>query len=315
MSQLSFLSLAVRKELRCEKFLSEMDEIVPWERWIERIRTHYPTGKGGRPPHDLELMLRIHCLQQWHGLSDPAVEEAIYDRNSFQKFLKIDLLSDHVPDESAVLRFRHLLEAHGLAKEMFAVVQDYLAEHGLILKEGTAVDATLIAAPSSTKNAAKARDPEMSSTKKGNRWYFGMKAHIGVQSKGKPFIHSIETTTAKVSDKAKMDALVHGEENNVFGDKGYFDEENKRKARQDGVFYGVLDRARRNRPLSASQKKRNKKCSRVRSKVEHPFQIVKCQWNYRKTRYRGLAKNTGQILTLFGLANLFMARKSLLSAL
>ncbi len=314
MSQLSFLSLAMRKTLRCEKFLSEMDAIVPWERWLERIRPHYPTGEGGRPPHDLELMLRIHCLQQWNGLSDPAVEEAIYDRNSFQKFLKIDLLSDRVPDESAVLRFRHLLESHGLAKEMFAVVQDYLAEHGLILKEGTAVDATLIAAPSSTKNVAKARDPDMSSTKKGNRWYFGMKAHIGVQTKGQPFIHSVETTTAKVSDKAKMQDLLHGNEDSIFGDKGYFDEDNKRKARKAGVFYGVLDRAKRNHPLSSAQKKRNKKCSRVRAKVEHPFQIVKCQWHYRKTRYRGLDKNTGQILTLFSLANLFMARKPLLSA-
>lgn len=309
MGQLSFLSLGIRKKLRCEAFMAEMNAVIPWSEWLGKIRPHYATGEGGRPPHALELMLRIHCLQQWNNLSDPAMEEAIYDRNSFQRFLDIDLLSDRVPDESAILRFRHLLEAHGLAKELFNLANTYLAKKGLMLKEGTIVDATLIAAPSSTKNKTKSRDPEMSSTKKGNRWYFGMKAHIGCQTKGKPLVHSIEATTASVHDNAKMDALLHGEETSVFGDKGYFDESNKRKARESGIFYGVLDRAKRGKKLSTSQEKRNHKCASVRAKVEHPFQIIKCQWGYNKTRYRGIRKNAGQLHMLFALANLFMCRK------
>ncbi|MCP4399758.1 MAG: IS5 family transposase [bacterium] len=313
MSQLSFLSIGLgKKRLRCERFLDEMSSVMPWDCLCTLIRPHYATGKGGRPPIPLEQMLKIHCLQQWYGLSDPAMEEAIYDRNSFQKFLKIDLLSDQVPDETTILNFRHLLEEHDLARKIFDEINAYLMHKGLLLKEGTIVDATLIDAPSSTKNTDKKRDPEMSSTKKGNQWYFGMKAHIGTQLRGKPLIHSVETGTAKEHDKKKKDDLMHGNERAEFGDKGYADDKDKRKARGKGVFYGVLDKAKRGKKLSSKQKRRNKKLSSVRAKVEHPFQILKCQWGYSKVRYRGLKKNDGQIVMLCALANIFMVRRSLL---
>lgn len=314
MSQLSFLSLGLgKKRLRCERFLQEMDQVMPWERLCGLIRSHYARGVGGRPPVSLERMLRIHCLQQWYGLSDPAMEEAIYDRNSFQRFLSIDLLSDRVPDETTILNFRHLLEEHDLSGKIFDEINAHLTECGLMLQEGTIVDATLIAAPSSTKNADKKRDPEMSSTQKGNQWHFGMKAHIGTQLRGKPLIRSVEMTSAKAHDKTKKDDLMHGDERVESGDKGYADDKDKRAARQKGVFYAVLDKAKRGKKLSTKQKRRNKKLSRVRAKVEHPFQIIKCQWGYRKTRYRGLKKNGGQITMLCALANIFMVRKPLLS--
>lgn len=313
MSQLSFLSLGIgKKRLRCERFLAEMDAVMPWAGLCALIRPYYSSGKGGRPPMPLERMLKIHCLQQWYGLSDPAMEEAIYDRNSFQRFLEIDLLSERVPDETTILNFRHLLEEHNLARKIFDRVNGYLEDKGLLLKEGTIVDATLIDAPSSTKNSKKERDPEMSSTRKGNQWYFGMKAHIGAQVRGKPLIHSVETSTAKSHDKSKKEDLMHGEEKAEFGDKGYADDKDKRKARKKGVFYGVLDKAKRGKKLSQKQKRRNKKLSSVRAKVEHPFQILKCQWGYKKVRYRGLAKNEGQVVMLCALANIFMVRRLLL---
>jgi len=243
MSQLSFLSIGLgKKRLRCERFLDEMRTVMPWDRLCGLIKPHYATGKGGRPPMPLEQMLKIHCLQQWYNLSDPAMEEAIYDRNSFQRFLEIDLISNHVPDETTILNFRHLLETHNLARKIFNEINAYLTERGLLLpkgtevKEGTIVDATLIDAPSSTKNASKKRDPEMTSTKKGNQWYFGMKAHIGTQLRGKPLIHSVETGTAKEHDKKKKDELMHGNEQAEFGDKGYADDKDKRAARKKGVF-------------------------------------------------------------------------------
>ncbi len=314
MSQLSFLSIGLgKKRLRCERFLDEMSAVMPWNRLCALIVPHYATGTGGRPPMPLERMLKIHCLQQWYRLSDPAMEEAIYDRNSFQRFLQIDLLSDPVPDETTILNFRHLLETHDLARRIFDEINAYLSQQGLLLQEGTITDATLIDAPSSTKNRDKKRDPEMSSTKKGNQWYFGMKAHIGTQLRGKPLIHSVETSTAKAHDKTKKDDLMHGNERAEFGDKGYADDKDKRAARKKGVFYGVLDKAKRGKKLSGKQKHRNKKLSSVRAKVEHPFQILKCQWGYSKTRYRGLKKNDGQIVMLCALANIFMVRRSLLS--
>gem|GEM_PF-7076172 len=224
---------------------------MPWDRLCALIEPHYATGQGGRPPVPLERMLRIHCLQQWYDLSAPMMEEWIYDRNSFQRFLSIDLLAD------------------------------------------------------------KKRDPEMTSTKKGDQWYFGMKAHIGTQVRGKPLIHSVETSTAKAHDKTKKDDLMHGDEQVECGDKGYADDKDKRAAREKGVFYAVLDKAKRSKKLSGKQKRRNKKISRVRAKVEHPFQILKCQWGYRKVRYRGLKKNDGQIVMLCALANIFMVRRSL----
>lgn len=314
MSQLSFLSYGLgKKRLRCERFLEEMAAVIPWDRLCALIAPHYGSGAGGRPSMPLERMLRIHFLQQWYALSDPGMEEAIYDRNSFQRFLSIDLLSNPVPDETTILNFRRLLERHGLAREIFEEINRVLTQKGLLVKEGTIVDATLIAAAPSTKNRDRKRDPEMSQTKKGNQWYFGMKAHIGTQIRGKPLIRSVETSTAKAHDKMKKDDLMHGDERVECGDKGYADDKDKRASRAKGVFYAMLDKAKRGKKLSGKQKRRNKKLSSVRAKVEHPFQIIKCQWGYRKVRYRGIAKNDGQITILCALANIFMVRKPLLS--
>lgn len=311
MFQNSFLALAQNKKLRCERFLDEMEKVIPWGKMVGKILPHYEQAEIGRKKKEATLMLKIYFLQQWYNLSDPAAEEAIYDRNSFQKFLGIDLLSESVPDETTILNFRHLLEEYQLQKKFFEIVKKILEERGLLLREGTIVDATIIIAPSSAKNRNKERDPEMSSTKKGNDWYFGMKAHVGTDDHS-GLVHSLETTTAKVHDNAVVKKLWHGKERRKWGDKGYYDEEAKRMAREGGIFWGVLDRGKRGHGLSLSQKKRNKKFSSVRSKVEHPFQVLNCQWKYEKVRYRGLFKNTMQLFTLFALINLFRSRKALL---
>jgi IS5 family transposase len=310
MNQPSFLAISHQKKLRCERFLDEMEDIIPWDAFLERILPLNPARATGRKRTDALLLLKIHFLQQWYNLSDPGAEEAIYDRNSFQKFLGIDLLADSVPDETTILHFRHLLESHGLQQEFFSVVRGLLEEACLLMRQGTIVDATIIEAPSSTKNREKKRDPDMSSTKKNGEWHFGMKAHIGVDV-ASGFVHTVETSTAKVHDKAKVEALFHGDEQAKFGDKGYVGDDEKRQARKDGIFWGILDKGRRNHPLSRSQKQRNRKLSSIRAIVEHPFQVIKCQWGYTKTRYRGLRKNTGHLFTLFMLANLFKARRKL----
>jgi len=310
----SFLSLALgKRKLRCERFLDEMDQVIPWYRLINKVDKHYKEKKTGRNRIETKLLLKIYFLQQWYNLSDPGAEEAIYDRNSFQKFLKIDLLSDNVPDETTILNFRHSLEENNLQEKFFKIMNKVLEKNNLIVKEGTILDATIITAPTSTKNEDKKRDEEMSSTKKGNNWYFGMKAHIGVDHKS-GIVHSIEATTAKIHDKEKQNDLLHGEEKAIFGDKGYYKEEDKREMREKEIFCGILDKAKRNHSLSNKQKRRNKKLSSVRAKVEHPFQVIKCQWGYRKVRYKGLLKNTMQLNVLFGLANLYMNRKKLMQA-
>lgn len=311
MRQTSFLSLAQKKKLRCERFLDEMKIVVPWEQLTAIITPYYKEPDTGRKKKELIIMLKIHFLQQWYGLSDPGIEEAIYDRNSFQKFLAIDLLSYAVPDETTVLNFRHLLEEHGLQKILFKAVIHHLEDKNMTIKNGTIVDATIVAASSSTKNNDKKRDPEMSSTKKGDKWHFGMKAHIGVDSKI-GIVHTLETTTAKVHDSVVMEELLHGKEKAVFGDKGYANNEAKKQAREKGIFWGILDKARRNQALSSGQQKKNKKLSRVRAIVEHPFQVIKCQWKYTKARYKGLLKNTLQLYTLFALYNLFKMRRNLI---
>jgi len=307
--QASFLAIAHQKKLRCEKFLSEMDRIMPWEKFMERILPHYAEKEVGRKRKELLMMLRIYFLQKWYDLSDPGMEDAIYDRNSFQKFLGIDLLSDAVPDETTICKFRHLLEHHRLQEEFFAIVRDLLAIKGLLLTQGTIMDATIIAAPSSTKNKNGKRDPAMSSTKKGNQWYFGMKAHVGTDTKG--IVHSLEATAAKVHDAAVAAELCHGREQAKFGDKAYGNKEDKKRARQDGVFYGIADKGTRHHPLSASQKKRNRKLSSVRSFVEHPFQVIKCQWKFRKVRYRGIEKNELHLFALFLCCNLYRVRRQM----
>ncbi len=314
MPQNSFLTIAMnKKKLKCERFLDEMSEVVPWGKFAGKIKPYYKEKDTGRKKTNLVLLLKIYCLQQWYGLSDPGAEEAIYDRNSFQKFLGIDLLANNVPDETTILNFRRLLEEHRLQTEFFEVVKEILDKKGLIVKNGTITDATIISAPSSTKNKSKKRDNEMTSTKKGNQWYFGMKGHIGVDADS-GIVHSVLTTTAKEHDKTKQNNLLHGKESAVFGDKGYYSETDKKECRKKGIYYGVLDKAKRGHKLSNGQTKRNRKISSIRAKVEHPFRVLKCLWKYNKVRYRGLLKNSMQLYALFGLANLYMARKILLSA-
>ncbi len=312
MYQNSFLSLAQQKKLRCERFLEEMEKIIPWEKFCDAVQPFYTENETGRKRMELILMLKIYFLRQWYALSDPAAEEAIYDRNSFQKFLDMDLLSHRVPDETTILNFRHLLEENKLQERFFAAVKEQLEKKGLLMKEGTIVDATIIAAPSSTKNKEQKRDPEMSSTKKGNQWRFGMKAHIGVDAKS-GLVHHIETTAAKTNDRVPFHDLLHGEEKALFGDKAYGKQEDKRTARANGILWAISDRGVPNHPLSSSQRKRNRKFSSVRAKVEHPFQVIKCQWGFAKVRYKGLFKNTMQLFALFFLANLFRVRKTLLA--
>ena len=302
-----------RKQLRVEKFLSEMNHVVPWVGLCDAIRPYYKS-EAGRRPHDLELMLRIHFLQLWHNLSDPAMEEALYDRLSFQTFLGFDCFGGVIPDESSILRFRHLLEEHGLSAQLLRVVNDHLSSHGLVLRAGTIVDATLLEAPRSKKNKKKERDPEMSSTRKNNVWHFGAKGHIGVQAQGKPIIHSVAFSTAKDHDKTKMTELFHGQEKAIFGDSAYGAQEEKRGARHEGLFYGVADRGARQHPLSNTQKKRNRTLSSIRAKVEHPFRVIKEQWGHRKMRYKGLDKNAGVFTTLCALSNLYLCRKQIIAA-
>lgn len=309
--QQSFLALAQTKKLKCERFLNEMDAVIPWDQFLTTILTQYKYKLTGRTKTDALLLLKIYFLQQWYALSDPGVEEAIYDRNSFQKFLDLDLLAHTVPDETTILNFRHFLEKYALTEKFFLIINQLMEKKGLILKKGTVVDATIITAPSSTKNKTKSRDNEMSSTKKGSRWYFGMKAHIGVDS-DTGVIHSLSTTTAKTSDKAKFKSCLHGEEKAKFGDKGYYDETLKKEARLNGVYWGILDKNKINHPLSNKQRKQNHKKASIRAKVEFPFRVLKCQWHFTKTRYKGLMKNTVQLFTIFGLINLYSQRRALL---
>jgi IS5 family transposase len=315
MKQQSLASLTyegMKKRTKREKFLQEMNRVVPWERLERLIEPYYPKVGNGRPPRGLKVMLRIYCLQQWYGLSDPGVEEARYDIESMRRFVGLELGEDAIPDETTVLNFRHLLEAHNLASAVFEAVKAYLGEQGLLLSGGSIVDATIIHAPASTKNQRKERDPEMSSTKKGNTWYFGMKAHISVDVHS-GLVHTVGVTTASEHDNSVIGGLVREDDRAVFGDKGYASDQTKRAARQAGVYWAVLDKAKRNRKLSGSQRKRNKKHASVRAKVEHVFRIVKCQFGYRKTRYKGLAKNAAQVFSLMALANLYQARGQLLA--
>lgn len=314
MKQKTFASLeheAKKKQAKRELFLNEMERVIPWKALLNEIEPYYPKAGKGRPPYALSTMLRIYFMQQWYGLSDPGMEETLYEIASMRRFAGLEMWDEALPDESAILRFRHLLEKHKLTEKLLGVVNAHLTENKLLLRTGTIVDATLIAAPSSTKNASGKRDAEMSSTKKGNNWYFGMKVHSGVDAES-GLVHTVAVTSANVHDKTAMPELLHGEEQIVLGDKGYFSDADKKDARQRGVFWGVLDKAKPKKPLSAKQVKRNRKLSSVRAKVEHPFRVVKRQFGYMKVRYKGLLKNTAQVFALFALANLYMARKKLL---
>jgi IS5 family transposase len=318
MDQLSFASLdfAVKKKrTRRDVFLAEMAAVVPWGAFEEVIAPHYPKigPKGGRRPFPLATMLRIYCLQQWYNLSDPGAEEALYDIQSMRTFCGLELGRDAIPDETTILNFRHLLERHALTKAIFAAVAEHLEAKGEMLRVGTIVDATLIAASPSTKNRQQKRDPEMSSSKKGNQWYFGMKAHVGVDAES-GLVHTAGVTTGKVHDAKVMHRLIREDDRAVYGDKGYANDEKRRAAEDAGVLWAVKEKAKPGGELTKRQRARNRRFGKVRAKVEHVFRVVKCQFGYRKVRYRGIEKNGAQLFALFALANIFLARNRLASA-
>jgi IS5 family transposase len=309
----TFASLAYdskKKKTRREQFLEEMDRVIPWEAMLKIIIPYYPKAGNGRPPMELEMMLRIYFLQQWYGLSDPAMEDSLYDSESMRRFAGIDLHSDAVPDETTILHFRHLLEKHKLTEKLFERTRQYLTDKGLMVREGTIVDATILNAPSSTKNRERKRDPEMKQTKKGNQWYFGMKAHIGTDT-GKGLVHSVIVTDAGVHDSKVMDELLHGEEKAVYGDKAYAGEDRQKECESRGIEWCVKRKAYRWKQLSEEDEEYNHRQGKVRAKGEHAFGVVKNLWKYRKVRYKGLYKNAVQVFSLFTLANLYLVRKEL----
>ena len=313
MKAVSFASLVYenkKKKTRREKFLEEMERVIPWGEFLGVIRPYYPKAGNGRQPMPLGMMLRIYFMQQWYGLSDPAMEDSLYDIESMRRFAGIDLETDAVPDETTILHFRHLLEKHKLTEKLFKQTQRYLTEKGLMLREGTIVDATIINAPSSTKNLENKRDKEMRQTKKGNQWYFGMKAHAGTDT-GKGLVHSVVVTDASVHDSRVMDELLHGEEKAVYGDKAYASEDRKREYEARGMEWCVKRKAGRGQQLTPEDKEYNHRHGRVRAKGEHAFLVVKHLWQYRKVRYKGLYKNAVQLFSLFALANLYLVRHEL----
>ncbi len=311
-----------KKRTRREVFLEKMEQVVPWARLKEVIEPHYPkSGKRGRPPIGLERMLRMYFVQQWYGLADEAVEDAIYDSQALRNFMGIDLSRQSVPDATTLMGFRHLLEANDLTKAMLVEVNVMLMERGLLMTKGTLVDATLIAAPSSTKNKEHGRDPEMHQAKKGNQWYFGMKAHIGVD-KDSGLVHTLTTTAANVSDISQTAALLHGQESDVWADAGYVGAEKREdmqealKANEQTVQWHVAKRRSAIEKLADGWQKSmaqayEKLKAQVRARVEHPFHVVKNIFKYKKTRYKGLGKNDAQLNVLFALSNLYMVRGEL----
>jgi IS5 family transposase len=313
MRKVSFASLAYenkKKRTRREKFLQEMDQVIPWKELLQIIEQYYPRAGNGRQPMPLGRMLRIYFMQQWYGLSDPAMEDALYDIESMRRFADIDLEVDVIPDETTILHFRHLLERHHLTEKIFEKTQQYLTEKGLLLREGTIVDATIISAPSSTKNRDNTRDKEMKQTKKGNQWYFGMKAHIGTDTR-KGLAHSVVVTDASVHDSQVMDELLHGEEEAVYGDRAYTSEKKRQEYEARGVKWCVNRKACRNYQLTPKDMAYNRRQSQIRAKGEHAFLIVKHLWQYRKVRYKGLFKNAAQVFSLFALANFYLVRHEL----
>ena len=303
---------AYYKPTRREQFLADMERVVPWSELCALIELFYPRNDGaGRPVVGLERMLRVYFLQQWFNLSDPAVEEALYDSRAMRAFVGIDLGREGAPDETTVCKFRHLLEAHSLGEQIFALVNAHLSASGLTVSRGTIVDATIIDAPSSTKNKRKARDPEMHQTRKGNQWYFGMKAHLGIDSK-KKLIHSVVATPANVHDSKVLPDLLHGAETRVWGDSAYTGQTDVIRGSAPRAKDFTHARATRGHPLSRAQKARNTTKSRVRAKGEHPFLVIKRIFGFMKTRYRGLIKNAHRLFVACALANLYMVRRYLL---
>ena len=307
------------KRTRRREFLDEMDRVIPWSDLVAEIAPFMPEGKRGRPPFPVESLLRIHFMQQWFTLSDPAMEEALHDMPLFRDFAGLGGWDDRLPDESTILRFRHVLEKHKLAERILATVNLLLGAKGLMLRSGTVVDATLISAPSSTKNASGERDPEMHQSKKGQQWFFGMKAHIGVDADS-CLVHTVRGTSGHVNDVVEANSLLHGQETDVFADAGYQGAHKRPDAKDDVQWHvamrpglrKLLDRAD---PMDALTDQVERIKASIRAKVEHPFRVIKRQFGHVKVRYRGLAKNTAQLQTLFALANLWMVRKRLSGSL
>lgn len=317
MSQISFSDAEYagkRKKTRREVFLEEMEAVVPWKVLLKIIEPHYPVAARGRRPYALDSMLRVHLMQNWFALSDPAMEEALYEIASLRSFARLSL-NEPIPDETTILNFRHLLEANDLADDIFKAVNALLARKGLLLKRGSIVDATIIAAPSSTKNAEGERDPDMHQTKKGEQWFFGMKAHIGVDADS-GLVHTVTTTAANESDVEQVADLLHGKEEQVWADSGYRGAPSRvdRNDLQWNIAARPSDIAKmpEGRAKKRVQTQEHRKAS-VRAKVEHPFRVIKRQFGLVKVRFRGLAKNTAHVVTLFALSNLWMVRKQLMA--
>jgi IS5 family transposase len=303
-----------KRQTRRELFLAEMEQVVPWSLLLTRIESRYPTtGRRGRQPMPLSSMLRIHCMHQWFSYSDRQMEDALYEIDSVRRFAGFGSVTEALPDETTILNFRHWLEKHQLTEALLATVNDHLKERGLLISKGTMVDATIIHAPSSTQNQDKTRDPDMHQTKKGNQWYFGMKLHVGADVNSGA-VHSVTVTPANTADIEELPNLLREGDRVIFADAGYTSDEYKRGARHLGLRWCVNDKRKPGKNLSSSQKKRNRKQSSVRARVEHIFRIIKCQFGFRKTRYRGLAKNTLQVNWLIGWANLYLLRRPLMAA-
>ncbi len=314
MKQTTFASAAWDKKgkvTRRERFLKEMDAVIPWKHLNRLIEPHYPKAGNGTQPMPQERMLRIYFMQQWFNLSDPAMEDTLYDSESMRRFAGIELSDDAIPDETTILRFRHLLEKHYLTQAIFGQIRTLLEQKRLLLKSGTIVDATIIEAPPSTKNEEGARDPEMHQTKKGKDWHFGMKAHVGTDKRG--IVHSLSTTAANASDISQMPQLLHGQEREVFGDQAYWSESHRQGALKRGIRYRINRRGTSSKPLTEYQRFINRCRSSARARGEHAFHVVKRLWGFAKVRYRGLAKNTARLFTAFALANLYLLRRRLIT--
>lgn len=299
-----------KKTTRKERFLSEMNDVLPWDCLLQPILQKYPKPGRGRRPMAADVMLRIYFMQQWYNLSDPAVEDSLYDVESMRRFAGVSL--NNIPDETTICKFRHFLRRHGLTEVLFERTVQHRSERGLLMREGTIVDATIVAAPTSTKNREGTRDLEMGSTKKGTSWHFGLKAHIGSDPHGR--VHSVVVTSASVHDSQVMADCLHGDEQVIYGDKAYADAQRQQEAEAQAIEWRVHRKATRGRKRTCADRSFNRKSNRVRARVEHVFGIIKHCWGYRKVRYRGLANNAAQLTTLFALANLYLVRRQLQAA-
>lgn len=304
-----------KKKTRRQRFLDEMEATLPWDAFLALISPvyHRPSAKGGRPPFPLEVMLRIHLLQQWFTLSDPLMEEMLIDTPCFRRFAGIDMVEDRIPDETTILNFRHLLEENRIAEQILETVNQSLREKGVMLKEGTILDATIINAPSSTKNKTGERDPEMHSVAKGNQWFFGMRCHIGVDA-ASGLVHSVVSTAANVHELNTAADRVHGEERVIYGDSGHIGIEKREAFKDCEAEMRIAMKPGQRRVLPDTPEGRlldlmEAAKAHVRAKVEHPFRIIKCQFGFRKVFYRGIRKNNLKLTMLFALANLWMVRE------